>query len=664
MTYKLIGQRNLRKYTEPKTSPTYAAAIEAQTIVDSLCGVTWKKVSAKDATMTYHTEETVGEIDGQKIGGLDMNVRIRDQFDAALFCAGHSGGQHRAYANAAVYHYVLPDGTLPKLTKLTANVTSDPYNSAGARIAILTNATGEIPTNCNECRTGDAHADGVAPRTIAANGNWFPTMSDCVFSATPGEGETALPSGGLQLQKHLFVFVLMESYSTVRGNWLEGCSFIRNLIQIETDAAVPGWTDGKIYDLSDPDGAWYCAFRRTSAGDSVERLFRVAPDSLVKFNNKSDEDVPENYLVEQSGLKTKFGSIEISGLKLVQKNIVGSQFVDVKGDNCLFADPDYINTEYSKLVELNRDIIEHAMRSCAHFTPNEHDDLAKYNASGTLVDVSAFIDIQTIGGDRITYLLDALMDEESGEIFKMCCVIPKASYDLSKTMLPYSDFEPIDFPKLETSIPGQIFQDHQGRVARMHKLSGSSTHADVIEVGSKIGGRIESCSIVDPIDATPDLHLGGARLFAGSKVDFNDGDKLFNHIFVANPLSIDGADTSQSFLPISDVVRPLFGRDYNLVLDDYRNLSACMENVHIRTGFSHLNDTMLIAGDFTIVNGVETPSGWAILRMNQRTVDGELVTDYVNVIPMNLPRLKCVRIRSVEISNVNMKSLVALGIIE
>ena len=28
-SYKLIGQRNLRKYTEAKTSPVYAAAVEA-----------------------------------------------------------------------------------------------------------------------------------------------------------------------------------------------------------------------------------------------------------------------------------------------------------------------------------------------------------------------------------------------------------------------------------------------------------------------------------------------------------------------------------------------------------------------------------------------------------------------------------------------------------
>lgn len=250
MNYKLIGQRNLRKYTAPKMSPTYAAAVDAQLIVDALCGVPWGKVTEKDATMTYHTEESVGEVNGEAVGGLDMNVIIRDQFDAALFCAGHAGGQHRAYANAAVYHYVLPDGTLPKLTRLVAKVTSDPYNAAGARIAILTNETGIIPTNCNDCRTGDAHADGVAPRTVASNGNWLPTMADCIFSADPENGEAALPSGGLQLKKHLFVFVLMESYSTVRGNWIEGCSFIRNLIEIETDDAVDGWTDGSTYDLS------------------------------------------------------------------------------------------------------------------------------------------------------------------------------------------------------------------------------------------------------------------------------------------------------------------------------------------------------------------------------------------------------------------------------
>ena len=247
-TYKIKGQRYLRKYTEQGTSPVYMASVQAQKIVDTLCEVPWVRTGVDSAQMTYHTDEIVDN--ERKISGLDRNVEIRDQFDAALFCADHAGGQHRAYANAAVYHYVLPDGALPKLTRLVAKVTSDPYNSAGARIAILTNADGSIPTKCSECRTGDAHADGVAPRTVAENGNWFPTMADCIFSASPTEGEFALPSGGIKLQKHLFIFVLMESYSTVRGNWIEGCSFIRNLIEIETDDAVDGWEDGGTYDLS------------------------------------------------------------------------------------------------------------------------------------------------------------------------------------------------------------------------------------------------------------------------------------------------------------------------------------------------------------------------------------------------------------------------------
>ena len=186
----------------------------------------------------------------------------------------------------------------------------------GARISILTNSTGVIPTNCDECRTGDAHADGVAPRTVAANGNWFPTMTDCVFSATPGDGEYALPSGGLQLQKHLFVFVLMESYSTVRGNWLEGCSFIKNLIEIETDAAVPGWLDGSTHDtvdggtfqivemLNDPDKGLNTGYRVIGTMKKCECVYYEGAEVVALYGEQNDDD---------------FGLLP--GLKLVSRNI-------------------------------------------------------------------------------------------------------------------------------------------------------------------------------------------------------------------------------------------------------------------------------------------------------------------------------------------------------
>ena len=124
-TYKIKGQRYHRKYTEQGTSPVYAASAQAQKIVDTLCEVPWERTGVDSAQMTYHTDEIVD--DERKISGLDRNVEIRDNFDAALFCAGHSGGMHRAYANAAVYRYTMPDDAIGKtLVSLAARVTSDP----------------------------------------------------------------------------------------------------------------------------------------------------------------------------------------------------------------------------------------------------------------------------------------------------------------------------------------------------------------------------------------------------------------------------------------------------------------------------------------------------------------------------------------------------------
>lgn len=250
-TYKIIGKRFLRKYTEPGTSPVYAAAVQAQRVVDSFCDVPWEPVRPSAATMTYHTDEVLDEAEG--VTGLDKNVAIRDLFDAALFCAGHSGGQHRAYANAACYRYVMPDDAVgASISSIAVRVTSDPYNAAGARIHVLTNSTGEIPTNCRACRGEDSSGQvvedgttvsGAAPRTATTSSGqtyWYPTTATATLE----------PDGGLTLQKYLFVFVLMESYSTVRGNWIEGCSFIENKISITTASAVTGWSDGDTVDLS------------------------------------------------------------------------------------------------------------------------------------------------------------------------------------------------------------------------------------------------------------------------------------------------------------------------------------------------------------------------------------------------------------------------------
>ena len=249
-TYKLKGARFLRKYAAKTKTPTYAAAADAQLIVESLCDVPWELSTVNQGTMTSHNDKIEKD---ETISGLDRNAIERDNFDAALFCAGHSGGSHRAYANAACYRFTLPDGAIgTSLTSLAVRVTSDPYNAAGARLHIFTNSTGEIPANCHTLRGEDATGavvedgstvSGAAPRaTQTANGSttWFANSQTV----------TVTPTGGLTLQKHLFLVVALESYSTVRGNWLEGCSYIQNSVSVTTSTAVTGWTDGDTVDCS------------------------------------------------------------------------------------------------------------------------------------------------------------------------------------------------------------------------------------------------------------------------------------------------------------------------------------------------------------------------------------------------------------------------------
>ena len=239
--YKIIGQRFLRKYTAKKKTPVYSSQIDVHTIAESLCDVKWEKVSAKDATMSYHDEKL-----------LDKNVVERDVFDAALFCSDHVDGLHLAPAYAAVYVYEMPATAVGKTLKsLKLQVTSDPYNSNGARIHVMAADELEIPTNCRICRgendSGEIIADGstvssVAVRTtktVGGNVYWYPTNETCNIAPT-----------AMLLKKYLFIFVLMENYEAVRGNWIEGSSYIRNSVEIETLEDVVGWTDGSTYDLS------------------------------------------------------------------------------------------------------------------------------------------------------------------------------------------------------------------------------------------------------------------------------------------------------------------------------------------------------------------------------------------------------------------------------
>ena len=233
-TYKLKGARWLRKYTAETTSPVYAAAVSAQAITDSMCDVKWERAQS-DGPATFPSHQAVED-------ALTRNVANRDLFDAAAFCAGHKDGQHRVYANAACYVFALPDEAVgATLSKVTAHVTSDPYNELGVRLAVHLMDEPEIPMDCAEVRSGVAHADGAMPRTSEeVDGRTYWNVAD-------GDVEIALETPAA-LKRYLMLVVALENYSRARGDWIEGAAYIRNSVEIELAEAVAGWD---AYDLHD-----------------------------------------------------------------------------------------------------------------------------------------------------------------------------------------------------------------------------------------------------------------------------------------------------------------------------------------------------------------------------------------------------------------------------
>ena len=244
--YNLTGARFVRKYDSALATPTYAAQAEAEKIASSLCTVKWTKSSVKTASFPAHED--------------DANLANRENFDAALFCTGHKGGMHDCHASAACYRFTLPDAAVGiTLTELAASVCCDPYNAAGARVAVYTSSDAAVPMECAICRKGSSadetpgaqsrdgndwistntHAEGVAPRQVVTGG-WV-----------MGEGRAVIrPTGGLALQKYLFVFVLMENYATARNGYLEGSAYAAPRFAITTSSPVAGWTAGATVDCA------------------------------------------------------------------------------------------------------------------------------------------------------------------------------------------------------------------------------------------------------------------------------------------------------------------------------------------------------------------------------------------------------------------------------
>ena len=157
-SYKITGKRFLRKYTAETLTSTYAAEADAVKIAERLCEVPWMP-PARDIVSTFPAHSGNEKTDGD-------NITNRDWFDAALFCGEHANGMHRAFANGACYRFTLPDAAVGiSLTELKARIFSDPYNSYGARVALFTSSSPDVPMACATCRKGSSADESTSAQS-------------------------------------------------------------------------------------------------------------------------------------------------------------------------------------------------------------------------------------------------------------------------------------------------------------------------------------------------------------------------------------------------------------------------------------------------------------------------------------------------------------------
>ena len=316
MKYRIKGRRFLKKYTAAFTTPAYAVIADAQAVVDGLCDTPWQEVEDEVAQMAYHTSEVVDNATGTT--GLDMNVVIRNRLDAALWCADHSGGRHRAYANAACYVFEMPDmAAYPNLTAVKLRVTSDPYNSTGVRLAVHLSDTLDIPVNCAEAREGIAHIEGVAKREERKSSDnkiyWYAATEKVTIAVS-----------SQQLKKYLFLVVGVENYNVSRGDWLEGCAYISPVVEIETDGEVTGWNENQV--ASTAKGTEFVVRKSGDRWEATDE--REGKDGFYVFDNEyysktsylaTDMYAP-GWIVEKKAAETDTSKIESTTLRPIYAN--------------------------------------------------------------------------------------------------------------------------------------------------------------------------------------------------------------------------------------------------------------------------------------------------------------------------------------------------------
>lgn len=322
--YTIRGRRWQRLYTAAKATPVYSAESEASLAARTICDVPWTMTSGNFVPcLTAHAGTAEADT---------HNLESREYFDAAAFCAGHENGMHRVYAQATCYRFALPQTAAGKrMNTIALTVSGDPYLRDGARIAVLTNSTGIIPTDCTTCRTGNVHKEGVAKRTVSADGTrWYGKTERVVLT----------PSGGLTLGSFLYVFVILENYAYSRSEYIEGSACIQPNVEIGLSGPVTGWTtDGENLCYEDMSHE-YAVCRGGVLAESVGDVSGVQTIRVQRSGDPLTGTLHTTVTDEQScfGLRSVYAALYERRLAAVAKSVAlvgnakaGAGFV-VRGD--------------------------------------------------------------------------------------------------------------------------------------------------------------------------------------------------------------------------------------------------------------------------------------------------------------------------------------------
>jgi hypothetical protein len=176
-------------------------------------------------------------------GDADFSLReATDWYDAYFGCDGHQDAEsqklHRAHAGAACYRIALPEAAAGVgVVSVRVACTCDYLTPQGARVAAALSADPAPSADPSVVRAGDAHAEGVAPRTTAVVGGV--TMGYVGTAAA----DLAMPPGAV-LGQYLYVYLTLEQRPAGLNAWLEGSAFLTPDFEIATDAPIPGYADG------------------------------------------------------------------------------------------------------------------------------------------------------------------------------------------------------------------------------------------------------------------------------------------------------------------------------------------------------------------------------------------------------------------------------------